>query len=101
MCDDGQRTYLRFPANAGVPMVYQILPDGREGVLGQSADPDPSTGGTLVTLHGVFPALRLRDGKAVLCISNHGYRPGAAAGYGTFTASPDVVRETMEPARVR
>ena len=110
MWDDGYRTYLRYAGNRHPPMVYQVLPDGREGLVGQSADPDPTTHGTLVTLHGVFanasetePALRLRDGKAVLCIFNDapdrtGRNPG------TGTASPDVVREATpakENARVR
>lgn len=109
MWDDGHRTYLRYAGNRRVPMVYQVLPDGREGLVGQSADPDPTTRGTLVTLHGVFqnasgtgPALRLRDGKAVLCVFNDdpdrtGRNPG------TRTVSPDVVREPVaakEPARV-
>lgn len=98
MWDDGQRTYLRYPGNRRVPMIYQVLPDGREGVVGQSADPDPTTRGTLVTLHGVFPMIRLRDGRSVLCIANQGYDP-VGRNPGTGTTSPDVVRELApEPA---
>lgn len=96
--DDGMRTYLRFPGNRRVPMLYQVLPDGREGVVGQSADPDPTTGGTLITLHGVFPMLRLRDGKAVLCIVNQGYDP-VGRNPGTGTTNPDVVRELAPEGR--
>lgn len=101
--DDGQRTYLRFPANHRVPAIYQVLPDGREGVIGQSADPDPATGGTLVTVHGVVPALRLRDGRDVLCIINQGFNPTGRP-TGTGTTDPSVVRElapVQEHPRVR
>lgn len=90
--DDGQRTYLRFPGNRRVPMVFQVLADGREAAVGQSADADPTTNGTLVTLHGVFRMLRLREGKAVLCITNAAFDP-VGRNPGTFTTSPDVVRE--------
>lgn len=98
MWDDGHRTYLRYAGNRRVPMVYQVLPDGRPGVVGQSADADPTTRGTLVTLHGVFPALQLRDGKAVLCIVNRGWDGGQGRNPGTGTVSPDVVREGV-PAK--
>ncbi len=90
--DDGHRTYLRYAGNRRVPMVYQVLPDGREGLVGQNTDPDPTTNGKLVVLHGVFPALKLRDGKAVLCVVNRGWTGGAGRNPGTGTVSPDVVR---------
>ena len=98
--DDGQRTFLRYPGNRRVPMVYQVLPDGREGVVGQSADPDPTTNGTLLTLHGVFPMLRLRDGRAVLCIVNQGFDP-TGRNPGTGTTDPGVVRELAPEERPR
>lgn len=98
--DDGQRTFLRYPGNRRVPMVYQVLPDGRGGVVGQSADPDPTTNGTLLTLHGVFPMLRLRDGRAVLCIVNGGFDP-TGQNPGTGTTNPDVVRELAPEGRPR
>ena len=60
--------------------------------MGQSADADPTTRGTLLTLHGVFPLLRLRDGKAVLCIVNQGW-DAVGRNPATGTTSPDVVRE--------
>lgn len=91
--DDGQRTFLRYPGNRRVPMVYQVLADGRESLVGQSADADPTTGGTLVTLHGVFPSLKIRDGRAVLCIVNLGWDGGRGRNPGTGTTSPDVIRE--------
>jgi type IV secretion system protein VirB9 len=96
--DDGQRTYLRYPGNRRVPMIYQVLPDGREGVAGQSADADPTTHGTLVTLHGVFPSLRLRNGKSVLCIVNERFDP-TGRNPGTGTTTPDVVRTLAPRAR--
>lgn len=92
MWDDGQRTYLRFPGQRRVPMIFQVLPDGREGAVGQSAEADPTTRGTLVTLHGVFRRLRLRDGEAVLCLVNEAFDP-VGSNPGTGTTSPDVVRE--------
>lgn len=92
--DDGQRTYLRYPGNRSTPMVYQVLPDGREAVVGHSTDADPTTNGRLVTVHGVFRNLRLRDGKAVLCVENRGFDP-AGRNPGTGTTSPDVVRELV------
>lgn len=90
--DDGQRTFLRYAGNRRVPMVFQVLPDGREGAVGQSAEADPTTNGTLVILHGVFRALRLRDGNAVLCVTNEAF-DATGRNPGTGTTSPDVVRE--------
>jgi type IV secretion system protein VirB9 len=102
--DDGQRTYLRYPGNRRTPMIYQVLPDGRESLVGFSSDADPTTRGTLITLHGVYRAIRLRDGKAVLCITNRAY-DAAGSNPGTGTVTPDVVRETApmpeEGPRVR
>ncbi len=98
--DDGQRTFLRYPGNRRVPMVYQVLADGREGLVGQSADADPTTRGTLLTLHGVFPLLRLRDGKALLCIVNQGF-DATGQNPGTGTTDPDVVRELAPEGRPR
>ena len=98
MWDDGQRTFLRYPGNRRVPQIYQILPDGREGLVGQSADADPTTNGTLITVHGVFPMVRLRDGKSVLCIQNLSY-DAVGRNPGTGTTSPDVLRELTPEGR--
>ena len=97
MWDDGQRTFLRYAGNRRVPMVYQILPDGREGVVGQSTEADPTTRGSLLVLHGVFKGLKLRDGKAVLCIVNRGWDGGTGRNPGTGTTNPDVIREATDP----
>lgn len=102
--DDGQRTYLRYAGNRRIPMVYAVTVDGQEWLPGQSAERDPTTNGKLVVVHGVFPALKLRDGKAVLCVANRGWDGGRGRNYGTGTTSPDVVREDVAPkgdARVR
>src|SRR4029453_9572697 len=48
MWDDGQRTFLRYPGNRRVPHAWQILPDGKEGVVGQTTVADPSTNGNLL-----------------------------------------------------
>lgn len=93
MWDDGHRTFLRYAGNRTVPMAYQVLPDGREGVVGQNTDADPTTRGKLLVLHGVFSALKLRDGKAVLCVLNRGWDGGTGRNPGTGTTHPDVVRE--------
>ncbi|MBB5696052.1 TrbG/VirB9 family P-type conjugative transfer protein [Muricoccus pecuniae] len=89
--DDGQRTYLRYPGNRRPPMPYQVLADGTEAVVGQSTNPDPTTNGNILVLHGVFPMLRLRDGDNVLCIVNRAYDP-TGQNPGTGTVSPDVLR---------
>lgn len=98
--DDGQRTYLRYPGNRRPPMPYQVLPDGTEAVVGQSTNPDPTTNGNILVLHGVFPMLRLRDGDNVLCIVNRAYDP-TGQNPGTGTVTPDVVRVSRSAPRPR
>jgi type IV secretion system protein VirB9 len=85
--DDGQSTFLRFPGNRRVPAIFAILADGREAAVNYTVN----TVG-LVTVHQTGPALRLRDGRLVLCVLN---RASDATGRnaGTGTTSPDVVRE--------
>lgn len=98
--DDGQRTYLRYPGNRRPPMPYQVMPDGKEAVVGQSTNPDPTTNGNILVLHGVFPMLRLRDGDNVLCIVNRAYDP-TGQNPGTGTVSPDVLRVSRPPSTRR
>jgi type IV secretion system protein VirB9 len=92
MWDDGQRTFLRYPGNRRVPHAWQILPDGKEGVVGQTTMADPSTNGNLLIIEQVVPMLRLRDGEAVLCITNRAY-DAAGRNPGTGTVDPGVVRQ--------
>lgn len=94
--DDGQRTFLRYPGNRRPPMPYQVLPDGTEAVVGQSTNPDPTTHGSILVLHGVFPMIRLRDGDRVLCLVNRAYNP-TGQNPGTGTVSPDVLRVVRPP----
>ena len=96
--DDGQRTYLRYPGNRRPPMPYQVLANGTEAVVGQNTNPDPTTNGNILVLHGVFPMLRLRDGDLVLCVVNRAYDP-QGANPGTNTISPDVIRVSREGGR--
>lgn len=99
--DDGQRTYLRYAGNRRIPMVYAMTVDGQEWLPGQSTERDPTTSGKLVIVHGVFSGLRLRDGKAVLCVANRGWDGGRGRNPGTGTTSPDVVRENVAPKESR
>ncbi|UEM08130.1 TrbG/VirB9 family P-type conjugative transfer protein (plasmid) [Skermanella rosea] len=91
MWDDGQRTYLRYPGNRRVPHAFQVLPDGKEGVIGQQTVPDPELRGNMLILQGVVPMMRLRDGDAVLCIANRAYDP-VGRNPGTGTVDPGVSR---------
>jgi type IV secretion system protein VirB9 len=90
--DDGERTYLRYPGNRRPPMIYQVLPDGKEDVVGQSTVDDPTTHGNILIVQTVAALFRLRDGDNVLCIINRGYDPVGTNG-GTGTVDPGVVRE--------
>jgi type IV secretion system protein VirB9 len=100
MWDDGQRTFLRFPGNRRVPHAWQIMPDGKEGVVGQTTVADPSTNGTLLIIEQVVLMLRLRDGDAVLCITNHAY-DATGRNPGTGTVDPGVLRQTLGVADAR
>jgi type IV secretion system protein VirB9 len=95
MWDDGQRTYLRYPGNRRIPVAWQVMADGKEGVVGQSTDTDPTTSGVLLVVQGVVPMLRLRDGGAVLCIVNRAYDP-TGRNPGTGTVDPGVQRLNRE-----
>lgn len=55
--DDGQKTYIRLPANSVRPAVFAMEADGRERLVNTTDLPD----GTIV-VSGVFRQLVLRDG---------------------------------------
>lgn len=93
--DDGSQTFLRYAGNRRVPMVWQVLPDGKEGVVGQHTQADPETHGTLLVIDEVLPMIRIRDGAAVLCIVNRGYDP-VGRNTGTGTVAPGVQRKLKE-----
>lgn len=83
--DNGRFTVLRFPANQPMPAFYQVGPDGTEGLVPFDVR------GEFVVIHGVVRQLRLRRGRAVLCLYNEAFEP-----YGvnpaTGTAAGDVER---------
>jgi type IV secretion system protein VirB9 len=69
--DNGTFTCMRFPTNAPRPVIYQVLPDGRESVINFHTDND------IVVIHGVSAEFMLRLNNLVLAIrsrvSNTGY----------------------------
>jgi type IV secretion system protein VirB9 len=90
--DNGRFTVLRFPANQPIPAIYVVSPEGEE----QLAPFDVR--GEFVIVHSVSPGLRLRRGRAVLCIFNEAFDPRGAA-TGTATASSGVERNLTTGAR--
>lgn len=83
--DNGRFTVLRFPGNQPLPAIYQITESGDEALVPFDVR------GEFLVLHAVVGELRLRRGKAVLCITNQAYDP-SAPGTGTGTAASDVLR---------
>ena len=83
--DNGRFTVLRFPANQPMPAFYQVGTDGTESLVPFDVR------GEFVVIHGVVRELRLRRGRAVLCLYNEACEP-----YGvnpaTGTAAGDVER---------
>ena len=72
------------------------------GMKLRSSGPDRAELGseqhTLVVVHQTAPQLRLRRGRAVLCIFNLAFQP-AGRPTGTATAAPDVERTVREEDR--
>lgn len=62
--DNGQFTALRFPNQRELPAFFAVNPDGTEAIVPFDVRDE------FVVIHGVFPQLRLRRGKAVLCVFN-------------------------------
>ncbi|TAJ71786.1 MAG: P-type conjugative transfer protein VirB9 [Phenylobacterium sp.] len=83
--DNGRFTVLRFPGAQPAPAVYAVAPDGSETLV-----PFDMRGEFLV-VHRTAEQLRLRKGRAVLCIFNLAHQP-AGRPTGTATAAPDVER---------
>lgn len=90
--DNGRFTVLRFPGAQPVPAVYAVGPDGEEALVPFDVR------GEFLVVHLTALQLRLRKGRAVLCIFNLAY---SAAGrpLGTGTAAPDVDRALREEPR--
>lgn len=67
--DDARDTWLRFPGQQRVPAVTVLREDGKEAAVNTSGDPDKG----LLRVHGVHPAIVLRDGSRVACLHNRSY----------------------------
>lgn len=87
--DNGQFTVLRFPNQREIPAIFTVNPDGSEATASFDVRDE------FVVVHGVYREIRLRRGRAVLCIYNE--NPGF---YGrdpkTDTASEAVERSTED-----
>lgn len=82
--DNGRFTVLRFPGGQAVPAIFET-DGGTERLVPYDVR------GEFVVIHGVVRGLRLRRGRAVLCLYNEAFddRAGATS---TGTASPRVER---------
>lgn len=65
--DDGRFTYLRFPGNREVPVVYQVLDDGGEALVNTRMEDE------LLVVDRVCPHLMLRSGSAVVGLWNEAF----------------------------
>jgi type IV secretion system protein VirB9 len=83
--DNGRFTIMRFPAGQVIPAVYQVSPDGSEGLVPFDVR------GEFVVIHATAKQFRLRRGHEVLCIYNDAPDP-YGLNLGTGTASPRVER---------
>lgn len=90
--DNGRFTVLRFPGGQPIPALFEVAPDGSERLAPYDVR------GEFVVVHGAPRALRLRIGRAVLCLFNEAFDPRAGAA-GTATASPAVDRTALETPR--
>jgi type IV secretion system protein VirB9 len=89
--DNGRFTVLRFARNQPLPAIYTVSADGSEALAAFDVR------GEFVVVHGVAPALRLRQGRSVLCITNDAYH--LHDGAGTLTASGEVTRTDLGTSR--
>ncbi len=87
--DNGEFTVMRFPGRQEIPAIFGVNQDGSEAIIDYDVRED------YVVIHGVYKTMRLRKGRAVLCITN-----GAPAGTGridrTGTVSP-IIERTVKP----
>jgi type IV secretion system protein VirB9 len=89
--DDGRFTYFRFDSTRELPVVYKLLPDGRETLTNFHMDPDTGT----MVVHETAANFILRYGKAVMAIRNDGWNPDGALNL-TGTTLPRTVRMDKE-----
>jgi type IV secretion system protein VirB9 len=90
--DNGRFTVLRFPGSQPIPAIFSVSETGEESLVPFDVR------GEFVVIHGVFSGLRLRRGRAVLCVFNEAFDPRGAS-TGTGTASPSVERTLSHGAR--
>lgn len=64
--DNARATFLRFPGNQPIPAITAERQDGTERAINSNINPADG----VVTVHGVFPTLILRDGNRVACVRN-------------------------------
>ncbi|MBJ7483484.1 TrbG/VirB9 family P-type conjugative transfer protein [Brevundimonas sp.] len=89
--DNGRFTVLRFPASQPIPAIFSVSAEGEESLVPFDVR------GEFVVIHAVSPGLRLRRGRAVLCIFNEAFDPrGVSTGSGT--SSPHVERSLSDGA---
>lgn len=69
--DDGRFTYMRFDSTRELPVVYKLLPDGREALTNFHMEPDTGT----MVIHETAANFILRYGKSVMAIRNDGWNP--------------------------
>ena len=69
--DDGRFTYLRFGKSSDFPSVYRVV-DETETLLTAHVE------GDWLVVHGIYEALRLRAGQAVVGLYNENYTGGGA-----------------------
>ncbi|AJP60144.1 P-type conjugative transfer protein VirB9 (plasmid) [Pandoraea vervacti] len=65
--DDGQFTYFLFDANAEIPTVYTVGPDGTESLVNTRRE------GTYLVVERTASLFTLRNGNAYLCVQNNAH----------------------------
>jgi len=90
--DNGRFTVMRFPGARAIPAVYSVSPDGTEALVPFDVR------GEFLVVHLTAAQLRLRRGRAVVCIHNLAYDPDGRAN-ATGTATDEVERTGPGAAR--
>lgn len=89
--DDGRFTFMRFDSTRELPVVYKLLPDGREALTNFHMISDTGT----MVIHETAANFILRYGKAVMAIRNDGFSPDGALNR-TGTTLPRTIRTEKE-----
>jgi type IV secretion system protein VirB9 len=83
--DNGRFTVLRFAAQQALPTIYAVGEDGQDALIPFDVR------GEFLVVHAVLRELRLRRGRAVLCIFNESFSLNSQE-RATGTAASDVER---------